>query len=161
MLTREEKYMKLALKEAQKAFNKNEVPVGCVIVLNDKVISKAHNTKESKNNPLCHAEILAINKACKKINDWRLENAELYVTLEPCPMCAGAIMQARIEKVIYGTEDLKNGSVDSLIKLYEVKGYNHYPKVQSNVLKQECSDILKKFFKELRKSTNKEKESLL
>ena len=112
--SREEKYMREALKEARKAYQLNEVPIGAVIVVEDKIIARAHNLRVTKKSSLAHAEILAIQKANKKAGDWRLEDAELYVTLEPCPMCAGAIMQARIKTVCYGTKDPKAGSVDSV-----------------------------------------------
>ena len=144
-----EKYMKLALKEAYKAFDKDEVPIGAVIVLDGKVIARAHNLREKKQISTAHAEILAIEKACKKLGTWRLENCELYVTLEPCPMCAGAILQSRIGKVIYGALDPKGGSIESNMKMYETKGYNHYPETCYSP-NQECSQILKDFFKRKR-----------
>ena len=156
MINIDEKYMKEALKEAKKAYLEGEVPVGCVVVCDNKIIARSHNTKESKKNALFHAELIAINKASKKIGDWRLDNCDLYVTLEPCQMCAGALMQARIRKVIYGCSDNKNGSIDTLMKMYEVKGFNHYPEVVSGVLTEECSTILKNFFKELRKTPLKD-----
>jgi len=149
--SREEKYMREALKEARKAYQLNEVPIGAVIVVEDKIIARAHNLRVTKKSSLAHAEILAIQKANKKVGDWRLEDAELYVTLEPCPMCAGAIMQARIKTVCYGTKDPKAGSVDSVQQMYQMKGYNHYPEVKSGILEEECSGILKEFFRELRK----------
>ena len=142
--------MLLALKEAKKAYANNDVPVGAVIVYEDKVMAKAHNQKVKKNNVLYHAEIIAINKASKKIKSWHLDDMEMYVTLEPCAMCAGAIMQSRIKRVIYGTKDPKGGSIDSTLNMYEIKGYNHYPFVESGVLEKECSTILKDFFKEIR-----------
>ncbi len=147
--------MKEALKEAKKAGLENEVPIGAIIVLNDKIIARAHNRKIRNQSATGHAEILAIEKAGKKIKDWRLNDAELYVTLEPCPMCAGAIMQARIKKLYYGAYDQKAGSVDSLQKMYEIKGYNHYPEYQGGILKEECAELLKSFFKEMRNKTAK------
>ena len=144
-----DKYMKLALKEAQKAFEKDEVPIGAIIVLDGKVIARAHNLREKKQLSTAHAEILAIEKACKKLGTWRLENCELYVTLEPCPMCAGAILQSRIEKVVYGAIDPKGGSIESNMKMYETKGYNHYPQTYYQPT-EECSQILKDFFKRKR-----------
>ena len=144
-----ENYMKLALKEAYKAFEKDEVPIGAILVLDGKVIARAHNLREKKQISTAHAEILAIEKACKKLGTWRLENCELYVTLEPCPMCAGAILQSRIGKVIYGALDPKGGSIESNMKMYETKGYNHYPKT-IYLPTQECSQILKDFFKRKR-----------
>ena len=144
-----EKYMNLALKEAQKAFDKDEVPIGAIIVLEGKVISRAHNLREKKQLSTAHAEILAIEKACKKLGTWRLENCELYVTLEPCPMCAGAILQSRIEKVIYGALDPKGGSIESVMNMYETKGYNHYPKT-IYYKNEKCSQLFKYFFKRKR-----------
>jgi len=154
-MDKDEKYMKLALKEAQKARDKKEVPVGAVLVLNDKVIARAHNLKTSKHLATAHAEILAIEKANKKIQDWRLDGMELYVTLEPCPMCAGAIQQSRIKRVIFGAYDPKGGSVVSCMKMYETKGYNHYPEVTGGILQQECSEILSDFFRQMRKENQK------
>ena len=143
------KYMKLALKEAQKAFIKDEVPIGAVIVLDGKVIARGYNLRETKQKSTAHAEIVAIEKACKILGTWRLENCELYVTLEPCPMCAGAILQSRIKKVIYGALDPKGGSIQSVMNMYETKGYNHYPEIEY-IQTDECSQILKDFFKRKR-----------
>lgn len=146
----EDKWMKEALKQAHKAFEKDEVPIGCVIVKDDKIIARAYNQREKKQSSTAHAEILAIEKACKKLGTWRLEGCDLYVTLEPCPMCAGAIIQSRVRKVVYGASDPKGGSVGSCINLFEVKGFNHYPFYQSGVYQKECSDLLKEFFKRKR-----------
>ncbi len=140
------KYMKLALEQAKKAFVCDEVPIGAVIVKNDKIIAKAYNKREMKQISTSHAEILCIEKACKKVGSWRLEGCTLYVTLEPCPMCAGAIMQSRIEKVVFGAYDPKGGSYGSNYNLNEIKGLNHYPKIVEGVLQEESSEILKKFF---------------
>lgn len=145
----DKKYMNAALKEANKAFLKDEVPIGAVIVKDNKIIARAHNLRETKQLSTAHAEIVAIQKACKKLGTWRLENCTLYVTLEPCPMCAGAILQSRIERVVYGAIDPKGGSIESCMKMYETKGYNHYPK--TDYLKNKnCSQILKDFFKRKR-----------
>jgi len=152
----ENKYMKLALREAQKAFDKGEVPVGAVIVLNDKVIAKAHNLKTSARQATHHAEILAIQKASRKINDWRLDQCEMYVTLEPCPMCAGALIQARLKRIIFGAYDLKGGSVVSCQRMFDVKGYNHYPEVKEGIMEQECSAMLTRFFKKMRDNSKKQ-----
>ena len=149
-MTREEKYIKLALKEAQKALNKDEVPIGCVIVKDDKVISRGHNLRETKNSVIKHAEIVAIEKACKKLNSWRLVDCEIYVTLEPCAMCAGAIYQARIKRVIFGADDLKGGALGGNFDLYKEK-LNHYPEVIKGILKEECSSIISNYFKNKRK----------
>lgn len=146
----DEKYMKEAIKQAKKAESIDEVPIGAIIVHNDKIIARAHNLRESKQNAVAHAEIVAIQKACKKLGSWRLENCILYVTLEPCPMCSGAILQSRIERVVYGASDPKGGCIESCMQMYEVNGFNHYPKVTSGVLKEECSELLKNYFKQKR-----------
>ena len=148
----EEKFMKEALKEAQKAYNKLEVPVGAVIVKDGKIIARAHNLKETKFDTTKHAEILAIQKASKKLNSWRLIDCEMYVTLEPCTMCAGAIINSRIKKVYIGTMDEKTGAVGSVLNLFEDYKFNHKVESQTGILAQECEEILKKFFKELRKN---------
>lgn len=146
----DEKYMKAAVKEAMKAESIDEVPIGAVIVLEDKIIARAHNLRETKQNSLAHAEILAIQKACKKLGTWRLENCTLYVTLEPCPMCSGAILQSRIARVVYGAADPKGGCIESCMQMYGIKGFNHYPEVTKGILKEECSELLKSFFKRKR-----------
>lgn len=151
------KFMQAAIKEAIKAKNKDEVPIGCVIVYNDKIIARGHNLRETKQQSINHAEIVAIQKACKKIGSWRLEDCDLYVTLEPCCMCAGAILQSRIKNVVYGAKDPKGGSIDSTLHMYEQKGFNHYPNVISGILEEECSQLLKDFFKEKRKNKVKSK----
>lgn len=147
----EDFFMKEAIKEAKKAYRKNEVPIGAVIVYRNKIISRGYNLREKKNNALMHAEIIAINKACKKLKSWRLEDCELYVTLEPCPMCAGAIIQSRVKNVFYGASDPKGGCAKSKINLFEEGLFNHDVKVAGGILEGECSDLLKTFFKELRK----------
>lgn len=144
------KYMELAFKEAQKAFQEDEVPVGCVIVKDEKVIAKAHNKKEKKNSALFHAEIECINKATKKLNNWNLKGCEMYVTLEPCMMCTGAIINSRIDKVYYGCKDPKGGSLVSNIKIKDIKMLNHYPEIEEGIMEKECSEILKQFFKNKR-----------
>ena len=154
----QEKYMKIALKEAKKAYDKGEIPVGAVIVKDDTVIAKAHNLKELKNDTTKHAEILAIQKASKKLNSWRLENCEMYVTLEPCSMCAGALIQSRIKKVYIGTMDYKTGACGSVLNLLNDFKFNHYVEIESGVMKNECENILKDFFKQLRLSKKQEKE---
>lgn len=141
--------MNLALKEAKKAYKKLEVPIGAVIVKDGKIIAKAHNLREKKQSSLAHAEILAIKKACEKLESWRLDGAELYVTLEPCAMCAGAITQARIKKVYFGAKDEKNGCVGSIANIFDDIKTTH--KVEYEYIEnKECSDILSNFFKELR-----------
>lgn len=155
----QEKYMKAALKEAQKAYDKGEIPVGAVIVKDDKIIARAHNLKELKNDTTKHAEILAIQKASKKLKSWRLENCEMYVTLEPCSMCAGALIQSRIKKVYIGTMDYKTGACGSVLNLLNDFKFNHYVEIENGILKDECENILKNFFKELRIS-KKEKNKI-
>ena len=149
-MNKAEKFMKLALKEAKKAFDKEEIPVGVVIVKDDKVIAKAHNLKESKNIATSHAEILAIEKACKKLGAWRLLDCEMYVTLEPCPMCAGALINSRIKKLYIGTDDPKTGACGSKLNLLKDFTFNHDIEIERDILKNECSQILKDFFKMLR-----------
>ena len=145
-----EKYMKEALKEAQKAYKKLEIPVGAVIVKDGKIIAKAHNIKEEEKDTTKHAEIIAIQKASKKLKAWRLTDCDLYVTLEPCSMCAGALIQSRIRKVYIGTEDKKTGACGSVLNLLEDYKFNHKVEIENGILKEECEAILKKFFKELR-----------
>ena len=145
-----EKYMKVAMKEAHKAELKDEVPIGAVIVCDGKIIARAHNTRQTKQISTHHAEILCIEKACRKLNSWRLEGCELYVTLEPCPMCAGAIQQSRIKKVVFGAYDPKGGFFGSNFNINEVKGLNHYPEVEGGILKEETAQLLKDFFKKKR-----------
>lgn len=152
---KEEKYMKLALLQAKKAYDKLEVPVGCVIVKDNKVISRAYNQKETKIDSTMHAEIIAIKKACKKLGTWRLNGCEMYVTLEPCSMCAGAIIQSRIDKVYIGTMDEKTGSCGSVYNLFEDYTFNHKVEVITGICKNECENILKDFFKMLRNMKKK------
>ena len=147
----QQKFMKEALKEAQKAFDKIEVPVGCVIVKDGKIIAKAHNLKETKQDTTKHAEILAIQKASKKLQSWRLLDCEMYVTLEPCSMCAGAMIQARIKKVYIGALDEKTGACGSVFNLLEDYTFNHKVEYETGILQEECENKLKDFFKMLRK----------
>lgn len=146
-----EKYMKEALKEAKKAYNKLEIPVGAVIVKDGEIIARAHNQKETKFDTTKHAEILAIQKASKKLGAWRLNDCEMYVTLEPCSMCAGAIINSRIKKVYIGTSDEKTGAVGSVLNLFEDYKFNHTVEFEKGILQEQCEKILKDFFKELRK----------
>lgn len=155
------KFMKAALKEAEKARLIDEVPIGAVLVKEGKIIARGHNTRESKQISTHHAEILCIEKACKKLNTWRLEDCVLYVTLEPCPMCAGAIFQSRIKKVVFGASDPKGGSYGSCFDLNQVAGLNHYPEIEGNIMQKECSTILKDFFRRKRNKNLEEKEKLL
>ena len=146
------KYMKEALKEAKKAELIDEVPIGCVIVKDDKIIARGHNQRETNQSPIGHAEIIAINKASKKLKSWRLEGCDIYVTLEPCIMCSGAIIQSRISKVYYGASDPKGGALGSSINVLEAKNINHHPEVISGVMQEECSTIITNYFKQKRQS---------
>ncbi len=150
-----EKYMKEALKEAQKAYKKLEIPVGAVIVKDGKIIAKAHNIKEQKKDTTKHAEIIAIQKASKKLDTWRLNDCEMYVTLEPCSMCAGAIIQARLKKIYIGTMDEKTGACGSVLNLLKDYKFNHEVELETGLLEENCKKILQDFFKELRKLKNK------
>ena len=152
-----EKFMKEALKEAKKAYLKEEIPVGAVIVKDGKVISKAHNLRETKKSSVAHAEILAIEKANKKMDAWRLEDAEMYITLEPCMMCMGAIINSRIKKIYIGTMDPKTGSCKSVINIDEYK-FNHVVEIETGILQKECEYILKDFFKMLRQKNGGKNE---
>ena len=144
-------FMEQALKEAYKAYKKLEVPVGVVIVKNNKIIARAHNQKEEKNNPIKHAEIIAIEKACKKMKNWRLNDCEMYVTLEPCPMCAGAIINSRINKLYIGANQQKTGACGSKINIIESYQTESKTDVEIGILQDKCLNILQDFFKELRK----------
>ena len=139
--------MKEAYKEALKALKYDEVPVGAIIVKDNKIIARAHNKKESKNLAINHAEIIAITKASKKLNTWHLDDCIMYVTLEPCPMCAGALIQSRIKKVVYGAKSYQDGAIESALQLYEVKGFNHYPETLYFEELTECSKIISNYFK--------------
>ncbi len=145
-----EKFMKEAIKQAKKAYKIDEVPIGCVIVYEGKIIARAYNKRNYKKSTLAHAEILAIQKASKVLNDWRLEGCTMYVTLEPCQMCAGAIVQARVDKVVIGCMNPKAGCAGSVINLLDMKGFNHQVEVEKGVMEEECSNLLQQFFKELR-----------
>jgi tRNA(adenine34) deaminase len=145
-------FMMEALKQAKLAQKKDEVPVGAVIVLNDTIIAKAHNLRHNKQNALLHAEIIVIDKACKKLKSWRLEDCELYVTLEPCSMCAGAIINSRIKTVYYGAYDKKAGACGSVVNLLENKQFNHNPEVFGGIMEEECGAILTDFFENKRKT---------
>ena len=145
-----EKFMKEALKEAKKAYEKDEIPVGAVIVKDNKIIARAHNLKEGKNNAICQAEILAKQKACKKLGSWGLLDCEMYVTLEACSMCAGALINSRIKKIYIGTNDEKTGACGSKLNLLKDFKFNHNVEIEQYILKDECEKILKDFFKNLR-----------
>ncbi len=158
-MTLDEKYMKEAIKQAKKAYALGEVPIGCVIVYQDKIIGRGYNRRNTDKNTLAHAEITAINKASKKMGDWRLEDCTLYVTLEPCQMCAGAIVQARITEVVMGTMNPKAGCCGSILNILDMPQFNHQVRVKRGVLEEACSSLLTSFFKELRIRNKEEKES--
>lgn len=145
-----EKYMDLALEQAQIAYNSNEVPIGCIIVYNNEVIGKGCNLRVTKGNVLAHAEIIAINEACNFMGDWRLEDCTLFVTVEPCPMCAGAILQARVKEVVFGTRNPKAGCVGSVYNLLQDGRFNHQVEITEGVRQEECASIMKDFFKRFR-----------
>ena len=150
-MTLEEKNMKAAIKQARKAEALGEVPIGCVIEYEGKIIARGYNRRIVDKTVLAHAEILAIRKACRRMGDWRLEGRTMYVTLEPCPMCAGAIVQARIPKVVIGCMNPKAGCAGSVLDMFHEPGFNHQVEVESGVLQEECSQMLTEFFKDLRK----------
>ncbi|TCL00058.1 tRNA(adenine34) deaminase [Natranaerovirga hydrolytica] len=147
-------YMKEAIIQAKKAYAINEVPIGCVIVYEDKIIGRGYNRRNTDKSTLAHAEILAIKEASNYLEDWRLDGCKMYVTLEPCPMCAGAIVQGRLSKIIIGAKNLKSGSAGSIVNILQVDQFNHQVEIISGIMEQECAALLKQFFSELR---NKEK----
>lgn len=149
-MTEQEKYMKEAIRQAKKARVLEEVPIGCVIVSDGKIIARGYNRRNTDKNTLSHAELNAIRKASKKLGDWRLEGCTMYVTLEPCQMCAGALVQSRIDEVVIGSMNPKAGCAGSVLNLLEVDGFNHKVKITRGVLEEECSAMLSDFFKELR-----------
>ncbi|WNS75520.1 tRNA adenosine(34) deaminase TadA [Bacillus sp. DTU_2020_1000418_1_SI_GHA_SEK_038] len=158
MVQSDEVYMQEAIKEAKKAEQIKEVPIGAIIVLNGEIIARAHNLRESNQNAISHAELLAIDKACQQLGTWRLENAILYVTLEPCPMCAGAIILSRIKKVVYGAKDPKGGCAGTFMNLLQDERFNHQSEVVTGVLEEECGELLSSFFRNLRDRRKKEKK---
>lgn len=158
-MTREEKYMKEAIKQAKKAWAIGEVPIGCVIVFEDKIIGRGYNRRKADKNTLSHAELNAIRKASRKLGDWRLDDCEMYVTLEPCQMCSGAIVQARIRKVYIGCDNPKAGCAGSIMNLLQVEAFNHQVEITRGLLQQECSNMLTTFFKELRERNKQEKQA--
>lgn len=151
------KYMKAALREARKAEKLEEVPIGCVIVQNDKIIARGYNRRNTDKNTLSHAELTAIKKASKKTGDWRLEDCVMYVTLEPCQMCAGAIVQSRMKKVVIGTMNPKAGCAGSVMNLLQVVAFNHQVAIERGILEKECSDMLSEFFRRLREKKKQQK----
>jgi len=155
----DEKYMREALKEAKKAMKIGEVPIGCVIVYQDKIIGRGYNKRNKKKTTLAHAELIAIDKASKVIGDWRLEDCIMYVTLEPCQMCSGAIVQARMKRVVIGTMNPKAGCAGSILNILQMEEFNHQVEIERGVLQDECTDLLQAFFKELRIRNKLEKET--
>ncbi|MDD3393681.1 MAG: nucleoside deaminase [Clostridia bacterium] len=152
-MTESERYMNEALEEAKKAFSAGEVPIGAVMVRNGEIIARGHNLRNTAKNPLRHAEIDAINKAAEIVGDWRLEDCTLYVTVEPCPMCAGAVVQARIPKVVFGTRNSKAGCAGSILDILNEPRFNHQVEVEEGILQEECSQLMRLFFKRFRKNS--------
>jgi tRNA(adenine34) deaminase len=153
MKNKDEIYMLEALKEAEKAYNFGEVPVGCVIVKDDQIIGRGYNVREASQTVFSHAEVIAIEEACKKLNSWRLEDCEIYVTLEPCLMCSGAILSARIKRLVYGAKEPKFGAHQSILNAFDYD-FNHKTEVVSGVLEEKSNEILKRFFKKIRSEKN-------
>lgn len=156
-MNQDEYFMKLAIAEAKKAEELNEVPIGAMLVKDDKIIASAYNLRESKQQSTAHAEILAIDMACERLGTWRLENTTLYVTLEPCPMCAGALVLSRVERVVYGASDPKGGCAGTLMNLLQDKRFNHQAEVVGGVLEEECGALLSDFFAAIRKRKKEQK----
>lgn len=156
-MTLDEKFMKAAIREAKKAYALDEVPIGCVIVSDDKIIARGYNRRNTEGNTLAHAEISAIRKASKKLGDWRLEDCTMYVTLEPCQMCAGAIVQSRMKRVVIASMNPKAGCAGSVINLLQMAEFNHQVEIEKGVLNEECSTMLSDFFRELRERKKSEK----
>lgn len=148
----QQKFMREAIKQAKKAYAIDEVPIGCVIVYEGKIIARGYNRRTTDKNTLSHAELNAIRKASKKLGDWRLDDCEMYVTLEPCQMCAGAIVQARIKRVYIGCMNPKAGCAGSVLNLLQVEKFNHQVEIETGILEEECSSMIKEFFRELRKN---------
>lgn len=156
----DEKYMKEAIRQAKKAYKLDETPIGCVIVHGGKIIGRGYNRRNTDKSPLAHAEITAIKKASKKLGDWRLEECTLYVTLEPCQMCAGAIIQSRVTRVVVGCMNPKAGCAGSVLNLLDVKAFNHQAELTTGVLEEECSALMTGFFRELRERKKMQKKSV-
>ncbi|MDJ0288724.1 MULTISPECIES: tRNA adenosine(34) deaminase TadA [Bacillus] len=156
-MTKDEQFMQEAISEALKAKQIGEVPIGAVIVFDDQIVSRAHNLRESEQRSIAHAELLAIDEACKMTGSWRLEDAVLYVTLEPCPMCAGAIVLSRVKKVVFGAYDPKGGCAGTLMNLLDDERFNHQSEVIGGVLENECGELLSQFFRDLRQQKKQAK----
>lgn len=159
MLATDEKYMKEAIRQAKKAYALGETPIGCVIVYEDKIIGRGYNRRTIDKNTLAHAELTAIRKASRKMGDWRLEGCTLYVTLEPCQMCSGAIVQSRMMRVVVGCMNPKAGCAGSVLNLLQMPEFNHQAELTTGVLEEECSQLMKSFFKELREQKKKRREN--
>ncbi|MCD8152648.1 MAG: tRNA adenosine(34) deaminase TadA [Clostridiales bacterium] len=155
----QDKYMKEAIRQAKKAYALGEVPIGCVIVYEDRIIARGYNRRNTDKNTLSHAEITAIRRASKKMGDWRLEGCTMYVTLEPCQMCAGALVQSRIDRVVIGTMNPKAGCAGSVLNLLQMAEFNHQVEIERGVCREECADLLQRFFVELRERNRREKEN--
>ena len=155
-MKQDEKYMKEAIRQAKKAYALGEVPIGCVIVYNGQIIGRGYNRRTIDKNVLAHAEIVAIKKACKKMGDWRLEDCTMYVTLEPCQMCSGAIVQSRMKKAVIGCMNPKAGCAGSILNLLQMEEFNHPVEIEIGVLGEECSQMMKQFFQELREKKRQE-----
>ena len=149
-MTQDEKYMKEAIRQAKKAYAIREVPIGCVIVYKDKIVGRGYNRRTTDHNTLAHAELIAIKKAGKKLGDWRLEDCTMYVTLEPCQLCAGAVVQSRLKRVVVGCMNPKAGCAGSILNLLQMDAFNHQAELTTGVLEEECSRLMKDFFKDLR-----------
>ena len=156
----DEKYMREAIRQARKAYKLDETPIGCVIVHDGQIIGRGYNRRNTDKSPLAHAEISAIKKASRKLGDWRLEECTLYVTLEPCQMCAGAIIQSRVTRVVVGCMNPKAGCAGSVLNLLDVKAFNHQAELTTGVLEEECSALMTGFFRELRERKKMQKKSL-
>lgn len=156
----EERYMKEAIRQAKKAWKLNEVPIGCVIVYEGRIIARGYNRRNTDKNTLAHAELQAIRKASRKMGDWRLEGCTMYVTLEPCQMCAGALVQSRISRVVIGSMNPKAGCAGSVLNLLQMDRFNHQVEIVQGVLEQECSEMLSTFFRELREKKKQEKQAM-
>lgn len=157
-MTQDEKFMKAAIRQAKKAYTLGEVPIGCVIVQNDKIIARGYNRRNTDKNTLAHAEIAAIRKASKKTGDWRLEDCTMYVTLEPCQMCAGAIVQSRMARVVIASMNPKAGCAGSILNLLQMDAFNHQVEIEKGILEEECSRMLSGFFRELREAKKRQND---
>lgn len=157
-MTEDERFMREAIRQAKKAYALDEVPIGCVIVCNGKIIARGYNRRNTDKNTLSHAELNAIRKASKKLGDWRLEGCTIYITLEPCQMCAGALVQSRIDRAVIGSMNPKAGCAGSVINILEMEGFNHKVEVCRGILEEECSQLLSAFFRELRQKKKQKKQ---